>query len=490
MSVILTGAGCGSPRFLTAAARDCVSRADHIVYDRLIHPDILQLAPPGCIFHAVGKREGRHTLPQREINALLIKLGREGGAVVRLKGGDPFVFGRGGEEASALDNAGVEWSAVPGVSSAFGGALSIGLPVTHRDVSPTLSLVAGRRGQDAAGDSAVLRCLAESGTVALYMGASAFGELSRKLLEMGKPPDTKVTVVVWGGWGRARRMDGTLADMSELSRSGGLPAPAVIYVGGTSGVNLMPSAGPLRGLQIAVCRPYPECWNIGRALEELGADCYGLPLLSVEPLSPDDAERTAQTLRRADWLVLTSPRGSAELKRVIRDLRNIEGRVAVIGEGTAASLRAIGIEPDLIAGGSSDNLASLLRRAVKPGESVVFARNERASNAAFMAARDAGASVSSVSTYRMIPNRTPGLDIMMEQWETCGLHAVIFGSSSLAEEYARVIGPGCTAKLIAWGSVCAETVENVFARKPITLPTPDMDGLLSVLRSLKDMRDA
>ncbi|MDR1514250.1 MAG: uroporphyrinogen-III C-methyltransferase [Synergistaceae bacterium] len=490
MSVILTGAGCGSPRLLTTAARECVSRADHIVYDRLIHPDILQLAPPGCTFHTVGKRQGYHMLPQREINELLIRLGREGGTVVRLKGGDPFIFGRGGEEASALKDAGVEWSAVPGVSSAFGGALSIGLPVTHRDVSPTISLVAGHRGNNTTSDSAVLRCLAESGTAALYMGASAFSELSCKLLEMGKPPDTKVTVVVWGGWGRARRVDGTLAEMSELSRSQGLPAPAVIYLGGTSGMNLLPSVGPLQGLQIAVCRPYPECWDTGRALEELGADCYGLPLLSLEPQSPDDAEMTARAICCADWLVLTSPRGSAELRRVIRDLRGIKGRVAAIGEGTAASLRGIGIEPDLVAGGSSDDLASSLRKAVKPGETVVFARNERASNAAFKAALDAGASVSSVSTYRMIPRQTPGLDIMMEQWEACGLDAVIFGSSSLAEEYARVIGRRTTAKLIAWGSVCAETVERVFARKPITLPSPDMDGLLSVLKRLKSLRDA
>jgi uroporphyrinogen-III synthase len=184
--------------------------------------------------------------------------------------------------------------------------------------------------------------------------------------------------------------------------------------------------------------------------------------------------------------VLTSPNGPRELRRVVRDLRGIKGRVAAIGNGTAAALRQIGIEPDLVAEGTSAALASSLRQALRPGESVVFARNERASEAALDAARDAGAFVASVPTYRMIPRGVPGLDIMMEQWGACGMDAVIFGSSALAEEYARVIGRSTGAELIAWGPVCAGTVERVFARKPITMPTPDMGGLLSVLKLLRD----
>jgi uroporphyrinogen III methyltransferase/synthase len=488
MSVILVGAGCGAPRLLTIAARDCVSRADHIVYDRLIHPDILQLAPPGCVFHMAGKKESNHAMPQGEINELLIKLGREGGSVVRLKGGDPFIFGRGGEEAMALESAGLEWSAVPGISSALGGASSVGLPVTHRGSSSSFSLIAAHRRHDRSdGDEeAALRCLMESGTAALYMGASAFSGLSLRLLEMGKPPDTLVTAVVWGGWGRARRLDGTLLDMSGMSRCSGLPAPAVIYLGGTAGMNLSPWKGPLSGLQIAVCRPYPECWDTGRALEELGADCYGLPLLSLAPLAPDDSEKIAQSVRSADWLVLTSPRGAAELRRILRDLRAIRGKVAAIGEGTAASLCKIGIEPDLVTAGNSRDLAHALREAVKSGESVVFARNERASDAAVEAARAAGASVKSVSTYRMIPREVPGLDIMREQWESCGLDAIVFGSSAMAEEYAGAIGDDFGAKLIAWGALCGEAVEKFFGRKAFVLPSPDMDGLLSVLTRLRD----
>ncbi|MDR1943814.1 MAG: uroporphyrinogen-III C-methyltransferase [Synergistaceae bacterium] len=489
MGVTLVGAGCGSPRLLTAAAAGCISKADHVVYDRLIHPDILQLAPRSCAFHQAGKKESRHTLPQDEINGLLIKLGRQGGNVVRLKGGDPFVFGRGGEEAIALEAAGVEWSAIPGVTSALGGALCSGLPLTHRDVSPRLSLSAAHRRHDLTdNDDALVRRLAEDeGTVALYMGASAFADLSDRLLEMGRRPDTPVALIVWGGWGRARRIDGDLAGMSVMSRRVGLPSPAVIYVGGTAGMKLSPKKGPLAGMQLAICRPYPECWETGRALEEFGADCYGLPLLALDPLPHKDAKEVSDALRAADWLVLSSPRGAAELKRAVRDLRGIRGRVAAIGEGTASALRAIGVEPDLVAGGTSENLADSLRKAVRPGELVIFARNERASNAAFAAAREAGALVRSLSTYRMTPREVPGLDVMREQWESCGLDAVVFGSAALAEEYSRVIGmPPDSARLIAWGAACADAAGKIFGRKIAKLSTPDISGLVETLSHLSD----
>jgi uroporphyrinogen III methyltransferase/synthase len=239
-------------------------------------------------------------------------------------------------------------------------------------------------------------------------------------------------------------------------------------------------------MQVVVCRPYPECWNTGRTLEELGADCYGLPLLSLEPLPPGDAEETSAALRGADWLVLTSPRGPLELRRVVRDLRGIKGRVVAIGEGTAKAARLIGIEPDHTCGGSSEEIARYLRVAVRPGESVLFARNERGSNAAFEAAVEAGASTRSVSTYRMTPREVPGLDVMKEQWGACGLDAVVFGSSALVDEYSRVIGsPPDSAHLIAWGSVCAGAVEKNFGRKAERLLSPDVNGLEEVLKSLR-----
>ncbi|MDR1472578.1 MAG: uroporphyrinogen-III C-methyltransferase [Synergistaceae bacterium] len=486
MSVYLVGAGCGSPGLITLAAASAIASARHIVYDRLIHPDLLQLAPGACEFHLAGKRESDHTLSQDEINALLAELGRSGETVVRLKGGDPFIFGRGGEEAEFLERNGIPWRAVPGVTSAVGGALCAGLPATHRNAASSLTLATGHRRFDAATgeEERFWRGIAAAeGTVALYMGTSNFAGAADRLVSHGMSPDTPVSVIQWGGWGRSARIDGTLGSVGRLARGGGLPNPSIIYIGEVSRINLSPEPGRLAGMQIQICRPYPKCWEVGRALEAMGADCYGVPLLALEPMRLDREARSA--LESADWLVITSPRGASELREAVEDLRRVSARVVAIGNGTSEALRSIGIVPDHVAGGSSDELAKKLTGLVSPGERVLFARNERGSSVAADAARAAGAEVSSFSTYRMVPSRVPGLEVMREQWESCGVDAVVFGSSALVEEYARVIGsPPEGSSVIAWGTACADAAEANFGRRAVKMLTPDMDGLIHALEGL------
>ena len=267
MSVWLVGAGCGSPGLLTLAALECLSRADHIVYDRLIHPDLLQLAPEGCRFHLAGKRESRHTLPQGEINELLVRLGREGGSGVRLKGGDPFVFGRGGEEAKFLEHHGVPWRAIPGITSAIGGALGSGLPISQRESSSSIVLATGHMSAGAEDEGDYWREMASSsGTVALYMGTSNFAAVADELVSSGKSPRTPVSVVKWGGWNKSSRIDGTLEEMASMEKREGQPSPAVIYIGDAAGIKLSPAKGILDGMQVVLCRPYPECWDMCREL--------------------------------------------------------------------------------------------------------------------------------------------------------------------------------------------------------------------------------
>ena len=493
MTVTLVGAGCGGPGLLPASAVRSIEQARHIVYDRLIHPDILQLAPEGCEFYPAGKRESSHTLSQEGINELLIRLGRSGERVVRLKGGDPFIFGRGGEEAEALEASGIPWSAVPGITSAAGGGVSCGLPLTHRDAASSVTLMTGHRRSDAdcCDDESFWSAAAESsGTVAFYMGVSAFEGIAEKLVSLGRAPLTRVSVISWGGWGRASRTDCTLSEVALLARAGAFKSPSIIYVGETAGISLNPQRGALSGLQVIVCRPYPDCWETGRALEAMGADCYGLPLLKLSPLEPDDAEDARRAVESADWLVLTSPRGPRELRRIAPDIRRIRGRVAALGSGTAKALEESGIVPDYTADGSSEGLADMLSGLVSAGESVVFARNERGSNAAVSAARDRGADVRVIPTYRMLPNQVPGLDVMKEQWSECGTDAVVFGSAAFAEAYAREFGSAPeSAELIAWGSVCAEAIERVLHRKPIKLAQPNLECLAETLAGVSKRKD-
>ena len=484
MSVWLVGAGCGSPGFLTLAALECLSRADHIVYDRLIHPDLLQIAPKGCRFHPAGKRERRHTLPQNEINELLVRLGRGEGVVVRLKGGDPFVFGRGGEEAKFLEDHGVPWRAVPGITSAIGGALGSGLPISQRESSSSIVLATGHRGAGAKDEGGYWREMASSsGTVALYMGTSNFAAVADELVSSGKSPRTPVSVVKWGGWNRSSRIDGTLEEIASMAKREGLPNPSVIYIGEAAGIKLSPAKGILDGMQVVLCRPYPECWDMGRELERMSADSYGLPLLSLEPICPDASE--IEAVKSADWLVITSPRGAARLKRIVGDLRRVRGKVVSIGKGTSASLLETGIVPDFEAGGHSGSLAEMLEHVVSPGDSVVFARNERGSDVAAAAAKRAGALVKVVPVYRMTPREVPGMEVMREQWEARGVDAVVFGSSAMARAYFDAVGnPPTSAALVAWGSECGASVRKIFVRAPLIMETPDMTGLVAALQKI------
>jgi len=236
-------------------------------------------------------------------------------------------------------------------------------------------------------------------------------------------------------------------------------------------------------MQVVICRPYPECWNAGRAIEAMGADCYGLPLLRFEELDVGDSGKNA--IVSADWLVLTSPRGASRLTGLV-DIRSIRGKVVAIGEGTSSALKGLGIIPDLVAGGDSQNLAGLLGDAVSPGESVVFARNIDGSNVPLEAVRARGASALVIPTYRMAAHTVPGIEIMREQWDMCGVDAVIFGSSAMAEAYASALGePPAGAALVAWGAECGKSVRRLWRREAEIMQSPDINGLISSLRKIR-----
>jgi uroporphyrinogen-III synthase len=323
-----------------------------------------------------------------------------------------------------------------------------------------------------------------SGTVALYMGTSNFASVADELVSSGKSPLTPVSLVKWGGWNKSSRIDGTLEEMASIAKREGLPGPSVIYIGGDAGMKLSPERGALDGMQVVLCRPYPECWDMGRELEKMSADSYGLPLLSLEPICPDDGE--IEAVESADWLVITSPRGAARLRQIVKDMRLIRGKVFSIGKETSSALLKIGIAADFEAGGHSRGLADMLERTVSPGDSVVFARNERGSEVAAAAARRMGAFVKVVPIYRMAPREVPGMEIMREQWEARGVDAIVFGSSAMAGAYFDAAGhPPKSAALVAWGNECGAAIRKIFGRAPMTMETPDMAGLVSALLEIR-----
>ncbi len=478
MTVFLTGAGCGGPRWLTAEAKEILSQADQVVHDDLIHPDLLQIAPEGCGFHMVGKRKGLHSSSQEDIEALLVDLGGRFKVVVRLKGGDPFVFGRGGEEALALQRAQIPWRYVPGITAAIGGLGSQGIPLTHRGSAETATLVTGHRKDDRDDRELWERMAQAGGTRAIYMGASKGRSIARWLMESGEREDLPCSSVHWGGWGRSTRRDFSLKSVPE-----DLSSPSIIALGDVASLGLKPEDGPLKGLQVGIVRPYPESWTTARDLEALGADCYSLPLLKLKRLE-HNWDRDA--ISRSDWLVLTSPRGAALLPEAL-DLRRIGGKVVSIGPGTSRALREIGIERDHEATSpTSEGLAEALPRLVQPGDKVCFFRNARSSQLPFKAVSTAGAIPLDLKAYSMEASSLPGEDAYRSCWERTGLDSVAFGSAALVEAYFDLFGPLPEDTVpVVWGVHCAEAVREIFKREPMTMEEPSYQGLVSSLVKLK-----
>ena len=235
--VYLVGAGCGPADLITLRGLRLLERCGAVVYDDLLDPELLDAAPERARRVYVGKRRGRHSMAQEDINALLISLAREGETVVRLKGGDPFVFGRGGEEALALQAAGIEWEYVPGVTSAVAVPGGAGIPVTHRGISRSFHVVTAHTADSPAGAPEQLEALARlPGTLVFLMGLSQLEEIARRLMAAGLSPETPAAVI--SGKNAPRAVRGTLGDIAERARQAGLEAPAVIVVGGTAGMDL------------------------------------------------------------------------------------------------------------------------------------------------------------------------------------------------------------------------------------------------------------
>jgi len=483
MTVHLVGGGCGRPLWITLEAKERISEAEHIVYDSLVHPDLLQLAPQGCTFHFVGKRKGKHSIRQEEIDSLLVELGRTGKTVVRLKGGDPFIFGRGGEEAIALQDAHIPWTYTPGITASIGGAGMAGIPPTHRGKADSFTMITGHRKGGSMPDGKAWKWLSSCpGTLAIYMGASSWKDLSDRLLADGMDPGKPCCSVRWGGWGRYTVQRGPLAEMNGND----IGSPSIIMIGDPAGLDMYPESGELGGLQIAVARPFPESWKTSRLLEGMGADAYSMPIAAMEEIR-NEGERSI--LESADWIVLSSPRGARLLTRDT-DPRRIKASIAVIGQATASALAETGIMADGIASPqTSAGLSELLSGKVEAGAKVVFFRNESGSSLSMEAVKAKGADTTVLSAYRMADSTPPGMEFYRKQWDENGLDAVVFGSAGMAEAWKKILGGLPDGAVpIAWGKTCGEAVEKTFGTGPVIMEKPETESMIKTLKKIKNTK--
>ncbi len=354
MTVHLVGAGPGDPGLLTVRALALLQRADVVVYDRLSQASLLDLAPGHAERIDVGKAPGHLRLTQEEINALLVERGKAGGTVVRLKGGDPFVFARGGEEAAALAAAGVPFDVVPGITSAIAVPAYAGIPVTLRHSSTSVTIVTGHE-EPGAGDEGTVdwRAVARvGGTIVVLMGVARIGRIAAELMAGGRAPDTPVAAVHWGTRPEQRTTRATLATIGDAD----LATPSTIVVGDVAATDLAWFENrPLFGRRIVVTRARAQASDLVDRLAELGAATVEAPAIVVrDPADGGAALRAAaERLGTYDWVVVTSPNGARRLLAAVRevggDARSFgRARLAAIGPGTADELAAGNLVADLV----------------------------------------------------------------------------------------------------------------------------------------------
>jgi len=412
-SVSLVGAGPGDPGLLTVRGVEALSEADIVVYDYLANPVLLDYAPAGCEHIYVGKKAGSHTLTQDEIDALLVELARAGKRVVRLKGGDPFVFGRGGEEALALVAAGIDFEVVPGVTSAVAAPAYAGIPVTHRGLATSFAVITGHEDptkNESGIDWVHLACGVD--TLVFLMGVGNLPDIVRQLVAHGRPEDTPAALVRWGTLARQETVSGTLADIVERVRAAGLKPPAVTIVGKVAGLRDQLrwfEERPLFGHRVLVTRTRQQASALSRRLRPLGAEPVELPTIEIAPpadWAPLDAAIQGLHAPGFDWIVFTSVNGvSAFFERLDRaglDARALAGtRLAAIGPATAASLTEHSVRADCVPG---EYVAEAVAAALGDvtGKRVLLPRADIARQALTDLLRSGGATVVEVDAYRTV----------------------------------------------------------------------------------------
>jgi uroporphyrinogen III methyltransferase / synthase len=490
--VYLVGAGPGDPRLATVRAVELIQAADVIFYDRLVPKRLLDHARGAAELVYVGKEPGRPSVPQDEINRLLVERGERGQVVVRLKGGDPFVFGRGGEEAEALAGAGVRFEVVPGVTAGIAAPAHAGIPVTHRDDASAVAFVTAHEDPAKAESALDWAALAAfPGTLVFYMGVRALPAVSAALIAHGRDATEPAAVVERGTLPAQRTVTGPLAQIASLAQEAGIDPPAVTIVGRVAALRdrlAWLEAGPLSGKRVAVTRARAQASGLAARLEDLGAEVLQVPAIRIEPRPGGVQEATEAIVNRElDMLCLTSP-NAAELvaKEIWRrelDARVLAGAtVAAIGPGTAAALADLGIRADVVPERSiAESLADALVDRGVEGRRVLVARAAEARDVLPRRLEEAGAHVRVVPLYDTV--REPLDDSVLAQ--LAGADYVTFTSSSTARFLLESAGgterfPD-TARVVSIGPITSQTARELGLEVHVEATRHDLDGLVDAL---------
>ena len=471
------GAGPGDPGLLTLRGRACLEQADVVIHDELVHPAILDFAASAERIY-VGKKDSRHSLPQEDINRILCEQARQHASVVRLKGGDPFVFGRGGEEALALYEAGIPFEVVPGVTAAIAAPAYAGIPVTHRGLATSVTFITGHLATEADGEDAAPDW-PRSGTLCFYMGLKKLPHIAARLLAQGHAPETPVAVIEWGTFARQRTVTGRLNTIATAVQETGLSSPAMIVVGEV--VSLRDSINwfehrPLFGLRVVVTHTRQRKGRLETWLRELGAAVLELPSMEIQPApqvdrensdAPAQAEPLWENPGQFDWILLASVNAAQMLFQQL-DAHGLDARalasvkIAVLGQSTEEAVRAHGIKSDLsIASyGVEEVLDALLQQQPLRNRHVLLPRADITRSRLGQALREAGAKVTEAVVYRSSPPRdSEQYSAELRQFQP---HVLLFTNATASHFFMDMLDPDTRSLLqkeAAFGAIGPVTAQ-------------------------------
>ena len=490
----LVGAGPGDTGLLTLRGREVLTRAEVVVYDHLVNRELLGFAPAEAELIYAGKRSGDHTMAQEEINDLLVKHTAAGRRVVRLKGGDPFVFARGAEECQALAKAGLTFEVVPGVSSAIAGPACAGIPVTRRSVNSVLTIFTGHHDPDDSAAGAVYAGLgAAPGTKVMLMGVENLAGVAAKMITGGASPSTPAAAIRWATRGDQKTVRGTLADIAERIKSARLTAPAVIVFGEVAAAGEAldwVSARPLFGRRIVITRSRAQASKLSAALRDLGADVYELPLIRREPT--ENLREFAELVQDAhgyEWIVFTSANGVDSFFEIFHklydDAREIGGaKFAAVGAATAQRIKDYHYHVDLVAENfHAESLVETFRKHTDvENVKILVVRPQEASGVLAAGLGKMGAIVDEAMAYRTVPE-TADRTRARERLAAEGADLAVFTSSSTVRNFfAQKIAYPPDLKFASIGPVTTKTLDEHGIKPAVEAERHDVDGLVAAIR--------
>jgi uroporphyrinogen III methyltransferase/synthase len=499
-TVYLVGAGPGDAGLLTLRGAELLGRAEVVVYDALVNPDLLRLAPAGAEIIYGGKRAKDHAIPQEELNQLLVKKAREGKCVVRLKGGDPYVFGRGGEEAEELAEAGVPFEVVPGISSIVAAPNYAGIPLTHRDHCSSFTVITGH--EDPTKDETALdyaQLAAASGTKVVLMGVERIRQIAESLIAHGMAKETPVGMIRWGTTARQEVIAGTLATIADVVAEKKFAAPAVTIIGGVVGLRDRLNwfgRRPLSGQRIVVTRTREQASQLSRQLIELGAEVLEIPTIKIVP--PDEKQAVVEALHgigEYNWIVFTSPNGVSSFfenfLKAYDDIRAIGNvRFAAVGPQTAAKLKELHLRVDVM---PEQYVASKVASALNKFESVenlkfLLPRAQVANRDLPEELEKMGGIVDDVAFYKTVPE-TEDVTGAAARFAEAGADWITFTSSSTVENFhARFDLPKTRRtypklKLASIGPETSKAIRELGLEPDLEAKAHTIDGLAQALKT-------